>query len=166
MASQPVRQKASSDDMLMRAVLVAVALWLVGTVLLPLGALLIKSVEGPKGEFVGLANFVQYFSNPALTASITNSLWIAFVSTAICVLLSFMFAYGLTRTCMAGRGLFKLISQVPLLAPSLLPAISLVYLFGNQGIAKGALFGASIYGPIGIVIGEVFWTFPHALIRP
>src|SRR5437868_14594293 len=84
MASQPVRQKASSDDMLMRAVLVAVALWLVGTVLLPLGALLIKSVEGPKGEFVGLANFVQYFSNPALTASITNSLWIAFVSTAIC----------------------------------------------------------------------------------
>jgi len=164
MASQPVRQKASADDMLMRVVLALVALWLVGTVLLPLGALLIKSVEGPKGEFVGLANFVQYFSNPALTASITNSLWIAFVGTAICVLLSFMFAYGLTRTCMAGRGWFKLISQVPLLAPSLLPAISLVYLFGNQGIAKGALFGASIYGPIGIVIGEVFWTFPHALI--
>jgi iron(III) transport system permease protein len=59
MASQPVRQKASSDDILMRVVLAAVALWLVGTVLLPLGALLIKSVEGPKGEFVGLANFVQ-----------------------------------------------------------------------------------------------------------
>ncbi len=164
MASQPVRQKASSDDILMRVVLAVVALWLVGTVLLPLGALLIKSVEGPKGEFVGLANFAQYFSNPALTASITNSVWIAFVSTAICVLLSFIFAYGLTRTCMAGRGLFKLISQVPLLAPSLLPAISLVYLFGNQGIAKDLLFGASIYGPIGIVIGEVFWTFPHALI--
>jgi iron(III) transport system permease protein len=31
-------------------------------------------------------------------------------------------------------------------------------------LAKGLLFGASIYGPIGIVIGEVFWTFPHALI--
>ena len=26
------------------------------------------------------------------------------------------------------------------------------------------MFGASIYGPIGIVMGEVFWTFPHALI--
>ena len=65
---------------------------------------------------------------------------------------------------MPGRGLFRLIAQIPLLAPSLLPAISLVYLFGNQGLAKGLLFGASIYGPIGIVIGEVFWTFPHALI--
>ena len=163
-SSQPVRQKTSRDDILMRVVLVVLTFWLLFTVLLPLGALLIKSVEGPKGEFVGFANFAQYFSNPALTASITNSIWIALVSTVICVVLSFVFAYGLTRTCMPGRGVFKLISQVPLLAPSLLPAISLVYLFGNQGIAKEVMFGASIYGPIGIVIGEVFWTFPHALI--
>jgi iron(III) transport system permease protein len=165
-ARQPaiVRQKTSGDDITMRVVLTVLTIWLIATVLLPLGALLIKSVEGPKGEFVGLANFMQYFSNPALTASIANSVWIALVSTVICVLLSFVFAYGLTRTCMAGRGVFKLISQIPLLAPSLLPAISLVYLFGNQGIAKELLAGASIYGPIGIVIGEVFWTFPHALI--
>ena len=65
---------------------------------------------------------------------------------------------------MPGRGAFKIIAQIPLLAPSLLPAISLVYLFGNQGLAKWLLMGDSIYGPIGIVIGEVFWTFPHALI--
>lgn len=31
-------------------------------------------------------------------------------------------------------------------------------------MAKGPLLGASIYGPIGIVMGEVFWTFPYALI--
>ena len=161
---RPVRQRTSRDDILMRLMLGALALCLVFIVLLPLGALLIKAFEGPDGGFVGLTNFAQYFSNPSLTASIANSLWIAVVSTVICVLLAFVFAYGLTRTCMPGRGVFKLISQIPLLAPSLLPAISLVYLFGNQGIAKSALFGASIYGPIGIVIGEVFWTFPHALI--
>jgi len=159
-----VRQKMSRDDILMRSLLVVWILWLLATVALPLGALLRKSVEGPNGEFVGLANFAQFFANPALTASIGNSLWIASISTIICVLLSFVFAYSLTRTCMPGRGIFKLISQIPLLAPSLLPAISLVYLFGNQGIAKDLLFGASIYGPIGIIIGEVFWTFPHALI--
>src|SRR5690606_16623047 len=51
-----------------------------------------------------------------------------------------------------------------ILAPSLLPGISLIYLFGNQGMLKELLFGASIYGPIGIVIGEVFYTFPHALM--
>lgn len=47
---------------------------------------------------------------------------------------------------------------------SLLPAIALIYLFGNQGAFQGWLFGESIYGPIGIVMGSVFWTFPHALI--
>lgn len=162
--SRVVRQKTSRDDMLMRLLLVIWILWLIATLALPLGALLRKSVEGPQGEFVGLANFARFFANPALTASIGNSLFIAFLSTIICVLLSFVFAYGLTRTCLPGRSVFKLISQIPLLAPSLLPAISLVYLFGNQGIAKGMLLGASIYGPIGIIIGEVFWTFPHALI--
>jgi iron(III) transport system permease protein len=60
--------------------------------------------------------------------------------------------------------LFRIIALIPILAPSLLPAISLVYLFGNQGIIKGALMGQSIYGPIGVVIGSAFWTFPHALM--
>jgi iron(III) transport system permease protein len=159
-----VRQQMSRDDIIMRALLLLVTAWLALTVLLPLGALLIKSIQGPDGSFIGLANFAQYFSDSSLTASIYNSIWIAVISTIICVLFSFAYAYGLTRTCMPGRGALKMISQIPLLAPSLLPAISLVYLFGDQGVAKGVLLGNSIYGPIGIVIGEVFWTFPHALI--
>jgi iron(III) transport system permease protein len=163
-AAPLVRQKVSRDDVAMRTALLLLIGWLIVTVLLPLGALLIQSFEGPAGEFVGLANFAQYFANPALTNSIGDSIEISLVSTAICVLLAFVYAYGVTRTCMPGRGAFRLVSQAPLLAPSLLPAISLVYLFGNQGVAKGLLFGHSVYGPIGIVIGEVFWTFPHALI--
>ena len=159
-----VRQQMSSDDWVMRTALVVLTLWLTVTVLLPLGALLVKSFQGADGSFVGFRNFVEYFSNPALTQSIWNSLWISVLSTLICVLLSFVFAYGLTRTCMPGRAIFRMITQVPLLAPSLLPAISLVYLFGNQGIARELLFGNSIYGPIGVVVGEVFWTLPHALI--
>jgi iron(III) transport system permease protein len=160
----PVRQRNSGDDIAMRSTLVLLTLWLLITVLLPLGALLVKSVQAADGSFVALANFAQYFANPALTQSIWNSVWVSLFSTAVCVLLAFVFAYGVNRTCMPGRAAFKLISQVPLLAPSLLPAISLVYLFGNQGIAKGLMFGQSIYGPIGVVMGEVFWTFPHALI--
>ena len=62
------------------------------------------------------------------------------------------------------KGFFRLVAMIPLLAPSLLSAIALIYLFGNQGVLKGWLFGESIYGPIGIILGSVFWTFPHALI--
>lgn len=115
-------------------------------------------------QSTGMENFVNYFSTPALFNSIKNSLFIAVVSTVITVSLAFWFAYALNRSCMRYKGVFRLIAMMPILVPSLLPGIALVYLFGNQGMLKELLFGASIYGPIGIVIGSVFFTFPHAFI--
>ena len=112
----------------------------------------------------GFENYRAYFSTPALFRSIENSLLIATISTIITVSLAFGFAYALTRSTMRFKGFFRLVAMVPILVPSLLPGIALVYLFGNQGMIKGLLFGESIYGPIGIVIGSVFFTFPHALI--
>src|SRR5262245_906430 len=160
----PLRQKVSRDDLLMRGGLALFGLALLLFVLLPIGALLKKAVETRAGDLVGLANFERFLATPALINSVGNSLVIAVVATILSILAAFLFAYGLTRTCMTGKAILMLISQIPLLAPSLLPAISLVYLFGNQGIARGVLFGASVYGPIGFVMGEIFWSFPHALI--
>ncbi len=113
---------------------------------------------------IGLENYRTYFSTPSLFHSIENSLWIATLSTIITVSLAFGFAYALSRSTMRFKGIFRLIAMIPILVPSLLPGIALVYLFGNQGMIKGLLLGESIYGPIGIVIGSVFFTFPHALI--
>lgn len=112
----------------------------------------------------GVSNFINYFSTPALFNSIKNSLFIAAITTVITVSLAFWFAYALNRSCMRFKGAFRLIAMAPILVPSLLPGIALVYLFGNQGIMKELLFGHSIYGPIGIVIGSVFFTFPHAFL--
>jgi iron(III) transport system permease protein len=113
---------------------------------------------------VGLANYTTYFSTPSLFRSIENSLVISAISTVITVILAFGFAYALNRSCMRFKGVFRLIAMAPILVPSLLPGIALVYLFGNQGLLKPLLMGESIYGPIGIVIGSVFFTFPHAMI--
>jgi iron(III) transport system permease protein len=78
------------------------------------------------------------------------------------ITLAFLYAYALTRSCMPFKGFFR---PSPDPDPGAVAAagISLVYLFGNQGLPRAA-DGQSIYGPIGIVIGEVFWTFPHALM--
>ena len=112
----------------------------------------------------GLANFRTYFSTPSLFRSIRNSVFISVISTLITVSLAFAFAYALNRSCMRLKGLFRLVAMAPILVPSLLPGIALVYLFGNQGMLKAFLLGESVYGPIGIVIGSVFFTFPHAMI--
>ena len=164
MVAPRVRPRLGRDEWLMGGGLLVLALYLAVTLLLPLALMLAKSVQDREGAFVGLTNFAQYFTNPALSGAVGNSLGVSALATVITIGLAFGYAYALNRSCIPFKGFFRLVAMLPLLAPSLLSAIALVYLFGNQGALKGWLFGESIYGPIGIVIGSVFWTFPHALI--
>lgn len=112
----------------------------------------------------GLGNYGYYFANPNLRHSIFNSLWVALAVVAIVLPIAFLFAYGITRTRMRFRQGFRLIAMIPVLAPSLLPAIGLIYLFGKQGILMTMLLGTEIYGALGIIIASVFFTLPHAVI--
>lgn len=148
--------------------LLGLALVVLGVaVALPVAALLLLSFYGADGSFVGLANFIAYASGPNVLASLGNSLWLSAASAAICVTLAYGYAFALMHSCMPGRRLLRAIALVPLLAPSLLMAISLIYLFGNQGLLKDwlAVLGLGpAYGPFGIIAGSVLWTFPHALL--
>jgi iron(III) transport system permease protein len=164
LAAPAIRPQLGRDALAMRLLLALVGVYLLVTLALPLYAMLSKSVEAKDGSFIGLANYARYFATPALSYSIWNSLTVALITTLITVPVAFVFAYALTRSCLPAKGLFKTIAMVPILVPSLLPGIALIYLFGTQGMIRGAMFGHSIYGPIGIVIAEVFFTFPHALI--
>lgn len=164
-ARRPVlRINLSRDDLLMRAGLVALAGILLLIVGLPLWALLAKGFQDRDGQFVGLANYISYFSTPALFNSALNSFHVAAVCTAIVVPLAFLYAYALTRICLPAKWLFQGISLIPIFAPSLLPGLALIYLFGNQGFFKALLGGGSIYGFDGIVIAQVFYCFPHATL--
>jgi iron(III) transport system permease protein len=153
----------SRDDLVMRLGVVALAVVLLVIVGLPLWSLLAKGFEDRDGQFVGLANFIIYFSTPALFDSALNSIAVALVATLLVVPLAFVYAYALTRAVLPLRWLFQGISLVPIFAPSLLPGIALIYLFGNQGFLKGVL-GGPIYGFDGIVIAQVFYCFPHATL--
>ncbi|MFY8118768.1 MAG: putative 2-aminoethylphosphonate ABC transporter permease subunit [Roseateles sp.] len=135
----------------------------------PLAALLAQAFShggqaGPGGAF---AHFWAYLASPGLLSSLWNSLWVSVMVTLIVLPLAFVFAYGLTRSAMPAKGLLRSISLLPLLAPSLLSAISLIYWFGNQGVAKGllqALGFESIYGAPGLVLAQCFAVFPHVLM--
>jgi iron(III) transport system permease protein len=131
----------------------------------PLAMLFARSVEGRGGEFVGLANFLQYVRSPALAQSTWNTLAFAALTTAVTVPLAFVFAYAIQRSCIPFKGLWRNIAMIPILAPSLLAAISFIYLFGNQGAFKfmlGWVGLPSIYGMPGMVLAMTFASFPHA----
>ncbi|MCX7264743.1 MAG: ABC transporter permease subunit [Burkholderiales bacterium] len=133
----------------------------------PLLAILQQAAMDDQGQFVGLRNFISYIQTPALLHSLWNSVWVSALVTLIVLPLAFGFAYALTRSCMPFKSLFRAISLIPLLAPSLLSAISLIYWFGNQGVLKSAMQAAGvdqIYGPAGVVIAECFAVFPHVVM--
>lgn len=159
-----VKPKSSRDDWTMRGFMVMIGAYLLIALAFPLYIMLSKSFENKDGVFIGVDNYIKYFSTPALFNSIENSVIISVVTMVITVTLAFIYAYALTRSCMRFKGFFKIMAMIPILVPSLLPGIGLIYMFGKQGYMKWLLFGETIYGPLGIVIAEVFFTFPHALL--
>jgi len=156
--------KKSRDDYLTILLIAVTAIYMLIALAFPMYAILSKGLQNKDGVFIGFENYINYFESPSLVYSIYNSLFVAITTTFITVTLAFVFAYALTRSCMIGKTVFRSIAMIPILLPSLLAGIALVYLFGNQGIIKELLFGYEIYGPIGIIIAEVFYTFPHALL--
>ncbi len=131
---------------------------------LPLGLLIAKSFTNRNEEWVGITNYIVYLSSPDRYASLSNSLFVSSLAAIIVAFLAYGFAFSLTKTRMPFKPFFKVVGFAPLLMPSVIKAISLVYYFGNQGVLNSWMFGHSIYGPIGIIIGSIIWTFPHVLV--
>lgn len=166
-APSVVRQRTHWVDYLAYATLALVAIVLIAFLAAPLLAILQQALLGKSGDLVWFDNFIEYAKTPALLESLWNSLWVSTAVTLITVPLAFGFAYALTRSCMQYKALFRGITLIPLLAPSLLSAISLIYWFGNQGVLKSWMQGLGIeqiYGAPGIVVAECFAVFPHALM--
>jgi iron(III) transport system permease protein len=166
---EPLRALAPADDAGLERKVLSVGVAIAAAVLLliialPLGALLLKSFTNTDGAFVGLANYRSYVATPALVQSLWNSVWVSALTTAIVIPLAFGYAYAVTRTTMPVKPMFVAVALLPLFTPSLLSAISFIYIFGNQGLLKSWLFGHTVYGPIGIVLSQVFYCFPHAFL--
>ena len=81
--------------------------------------------------------------------------------------LAFTFAYAIQRSCIPFKALWRNIALIPILAPSMLAALSFIYLLGNQGWLKFVLgwFGLeTVYGLPGMVLAMTFSSFPHAVM--
>ncbi|MCG8283468.1 putative 2-aminoethylphosphonate ABC transporter permease subunit [Acinetobacter seifertii] len=160
--TQPRRKTEYSLRSNIALFVVAIALTL--AIVAPLVMLFESAFFDENQNFVGLENFYHYFGSPALLSSVFNSVWVACTATVIIVLLASIYAFALTNVNIKGKGFFKLVAFLPILAPSLLPSLALVYLFGKQGVFKPLLGDIQIYGPIGILISYCFWLFPAILM--
>ena len=133
-AGARVRLRVHWTDRTAHLLLAGIALVLAVFLAGPLASVLAQSVEDAQGHFLGADNFFAYFETPALAESLWNSVWVSLLVTAVVVPAAFVFAYAIARSCMPMKSVFRTIALTPLLAPSLLAAISFIYWFGNQGV--------------------------------
>ena len=130
----------------------------------PLYELIQRSLYDKDEVYIGLLNFINFFDTPGLSAAVKNSFFVTTLSTIITVILAFFLAYSVTHTRIWGKKIISSLVMLPLFAPSLLPGIGLVYLFGTQGFFKFLLGGHELYGPLGIILGLVIFALPHATL--
>ena len=157
------------DKYIVNAVTILIAFLLVFFMLFPLYKILVMSFfsEGVLGlENFTLANYVRYFGTPRIAKSLYNSFYVSIMTMAITTTIAFFFAYALTRTTIPGKGFFNTVAFMPLIAPSIIQALALILLFGRNGLISAHLLKAdwSIYGAWGIIVSEVLYCFPHALV--
>ena len=163
--------RPSLNEELLKRLLIWLALvWLLLSIVLPLLLIVQRSLADRDGNWVGLANYQRYFSTPALSISLTNSLSVSITTTVVAVTLAFGYAYALTRTRMPGKRYFLLFAMLPLYVPPLAHGIGLVYLFGRKGLITTGLGGLwpgwdiNLYGFNGILLGELLYVFPQAVM--
>ena len=144
------------DKWFMQGGKAALFLFLLMALLFPLLAMLVQAFSG------SLENLSALISGH-FWRLLVNSINVSLCTVAVVIPLAYLFAYGLQRTRFPGRALLRGMTLLPLMAPSMLSAISLIYLFGNQGLLK-SWFPHGIYGFPGILIGQAFYNFPVALM--
>ncbi|HDF2591006.1 TPA: putative 2-aminoethylphosphonate ABC transporter permease subunit [Clostridioides difficile] len=153
-----------SDSKIQKCFLVFLVIALVVFILFPLISLLKNAFMDTSGSFVGISNFSKYIENPTLIASFKNSIFVSTISSLISLCLAFIYSYAITRTNIRFKNFFKTMGIFPLFAPAMLYGISLIYLFGNKGIFTIIGIEVPLYGPLGIIICQILFTFPQAFL--
>jgi iron(III) transport system permease protein len=157
------------DKFIVPTVTVFIGLLLCFFMLFPLWSILTMSFfKG--GEFsllnFTLANFQKYFTTTHTLNALWHSLYVSFATTIIVTIIVFFFAYAMTRTTLSGKTFFRNIIMMPLVAPSIVQALALIYLFGRNGLITAHFLHTdwNIYGATGIIISEVLYCLPHAFV--
>ncbi len=128
--------------------------------LLPLAILLRYSLnQFVPGKFMvdalTVENYVKFFTDIYYTAVLTRTVRIAFITTAICLLMGFPLAYVLARTRTRYKNILIMLVVLPLFVGNAVRAAGWMVAFGNKGVINASLMGVgAISTPLEIMFTE------------
>ncbi len=154
----------TAEQWLTTACVVFPTLGLVIFVAYPLGTIFWQSFTLIDGS-MGLDNYAAISSSPGLLRAGWNSLVVSASTTAICVIAGFAIAYSLERSCMPGKRALRGALLLPLLAPSLVQGLGLLFILGRNGLVhQWTGWDINIYGYPGLLLSDIFYALPQAVM--
>lgn len=152
-------------DPLLLFLVVLIMAALVVFVVVPLTRVLLASFQTPNG--IGLDNYALMAERRLYRNALRNSLVVGAVVGLLGVTLGYVAAFVLTRTDVPFKRVFHTLMILPIISPPFAGAISILFLFGFNGLITRQLLGLqyfSIYGFHGVVLSQVFTFAPIAYL--
>ncbi len=149
-------------DPLLAVLVLVIILSLLIFVIYPLASVLLKSFQTQGGDFT-LANYQRFFTFRYLRSALWNSLKVGIATGIIGVALGYLAAFTLIRTNVPGKRMLHVLFILPVISPPFVSAISILMLFGFNGLITRGLLGLqdfNIYGFKGVFISQVFTFAP------
>ena len=154
------------ENVEVKIIFVAVCLFFVVFLLIPLLMIVKKSFVGKTG--ISFEFYRNIVTGKNIKGVFLNSIFIALSSALVTTILAFILAYSVHFTNIHQK--IKKIIQILAVAPMLLPTITygfaIIYSLGRQGFLT-RIFGFqlfNIYGLWGLLIGYVIYTLPVSFI--
>jgi iron(III) transport system permease protein len=127
--------------------------------LLPIGFVLVKSLWGDEGFTFDF--YVEFFSYNFYYWSLFNTLILGLTVMIILLIVGFCFAYLTTRGPLWLRKPLKICALLPLAAPPYIFSISLITLFGRNGLINNLLsMDFNIYSWTGVISAQCLAFLP------
>ncbi len=161
--SSELRQLAR--DPILLVLLAAIALSIVVFVVYPLIKVLVASVQ--IGGVWTLDGYAELAQRRLYRNALMNSLGVATLVGVISVAIGYLAAFVLTRLDVPGKTLLHYVTILPIVSPPFVSAVSILFLFGFNGLITRQLLGLndfSIYGFHGVVLSQVFTFAPIAYL--
>jgi len=113
-----------------------------------------------------LEDWKELLETTAYIKVITNTMFIVLLSSVTATSIGFLFAYAVERAKIPFRKFISYIAILPIFAPPFVFGLSIIYLFGRNGLITRHILGIeyNIYGWQGLWIAQTLCNFPIAFL--
>jgi iron(III) transport system permease protein len=112
-----------------------------------------------------LSQYQYIFTHGFYRKSIMNSVLLGASVATLATFVGFIFAYAIAKGKIKGRGFFQYMAILPIISPPFMFALSVILLFGRNGLITAKLLHletGGVYGLKGLVIVQVITMYPIA----